>query len=235
MDFSKWMYLTGLSKSSVLKYNGAVEGVLSDWAVESNLIEGSILDITSKTVFDALVLKIIQLNVFKERNSTGHHMYSSALKKYSEFLKLGATQSVEEDIDDIVSDETIDTTEKSQLIKARIGQGKFRKALLKFWDESCCVTGISNTDMLVASHIKPWSKSSNVERLDHFNGLLLTPNLDRAFDKGYITFNSTGKIIISTQFVNAVDLGVNSSITIVLSPEHLEYMEFHRESVFKGT
>jgi putative restriction endonuclease len=227
------MYSTGLSKSSVLKYNGAIEGVLSEWAVESDLIDGSILDITNKTVFDALVLRIHQLSMFKERNSTGHHMYSSALKKYSEFLALGAIQSIEENIEDIVSDGGIDITEKAQLINARIGQGKFRKALLKFW-KTCSVTGISNHDMLVASHIKPWSKSNNVERLDHFNGLLLTPNLDRAFDKGYITFNSGGEIIISTLLENAVDLGVNSLIAIELTPEHELYMEFHREHVFKG-
>ncbi|MBB1341250.1 HNH endonuclease [Pseudoalteromonas sp. SR45-6] len=234
MNFSKWMFSTGLSESSVHKYNGAVDGVLSEWAVDSGLIEGSILQITSKSKFDALVERVVQLNIFKERNNTGHNMYSSALNKYSEFLEKAAIQSVEEDIDDIISDGTIGATEKSQLITARVGQGKFRKALLKFWDKSCCITGISNTDMLVASHIKPWSKSNNIERLDHYNGLLLTPNLDRAFDKGYITFNLAGEIIISTQFENEINLGVSSLMIIKLSSQHQPYMDFHRKNVFKG-
>ncbi|MGY0565705.1 MAG: hypothetical protein ACW7DQ_19735, partial [Paraglaciecola chathamensis] len=125
MNFDRWMYSTGLSKSSVLKYSGAIEGVLSDWAREGSLIQGSILDIKSKTNFDALVKKVHQLPIFQERNSTGHNMYSSALNKYSEYLSLGAIQSIEEDIEEIIYQESIEPTEKAQLISARVGQGQF--------------------------------------------------------------------------------------------------------------
>ena len=89
--------------------------------------------------------------------------------------------------------------------------------------------------MLLASHIKPWSKSSDYERLDQFNGLLLTPNLDRAFDQGLISFSETGLIILSKSLKDAQKLGISSGMNIELTKEHQQYMKFHREIVFKNT
>ncbi|MGY0580214.1 MAG: HNH endonuclease [Paraglaciecola chathamensis] len=234
MNFDRWMYSTGLSKSSVLKYSGAIEGVLSDWAREGSLIQGSILDIKSKTNFDALVKKVHQLPIFQERNSTGHNMYSSALNKYSEYLSLGAIQSIEEDIEEIIYQESIEPTEKAQLISARVGQGQFRKSLLSYWGK-CAVTGASDPALLLASHIKPWSKSNDIERLDRFNGLLLTPNLDRAFDQGLISFDPSGEILISSELKEPEKLGINESMKIYLETEHHNYMGFHRKNLFKST
>lgn len=71
-------------------------------------------------------------------------------------------------------------TEKEQLIKARRGQGVFRTRLESI-EDSCRLTGATNTRMLVASHIKPWRDCSNVERLDGNNGLLLSPHVDKLF------------------------------------------------------
>lgn len=71
-------------------------------------------------------------------------------------------------------------TEKDSIIKARIGQGIFRQQLIQLWG-GCSVTGFKNEKFLKASHIKPWRDSSNQERLDKYNGLLLVPNLDRSF------------------------------------------------------
>lgn len=228
------MYSTGLSKSSVLKYLGALEGVLSDWAHDAGLIQGSILDIKSKTNFDALVIKVHKLPIFQECNNTGHNMYSSALNKYSEYLSLGTIQTFEEDIEEILNQESIESTEKDQLINARVGQGQFRQSLLNFWGK-CAVTGVSDPALLLASHIKPWSKSSDFERLDKFNGLLLTPNLDRAFDQGLISFDSSGRILLSIEFKDPEKLGIDERVKINLESEHQIYMEFHREKVFKNT
>ena len=86
LNFNNWLYSTGLSKSSVLKYFGAIEGALTDWAVSAGIIKGSILNITSKTNFDAIDHRIRELPIYLERNSTGHSMYGSALNKYSEYL-----------------------------------------------------------------------------------------------------------------------------------------------------
>jgi len=106
--------------------------------------------------------------------------------------------------------------------------------LLSYWG-NCAVTGASDPALLLASHIKPWSKSSDIERLDKFNGLLLTPNLDRAFDQGLISFDSLGNILISNEFKEPGKLGINKSMNIALEEEHQTYMEFHRENVFKST
>lgn len=83
---------------------------------------------------------------------------------------------------------TVNETEKKALSKSRIGQGKFRTRLKIFWKNSCAVTCCSTVNLLRASHIKPWQDSTNKKRLDEFNRVLLTPNLDAAFDYGLVSF-----------------------------------------------
>jgi len=228
------MINAGLSQSSVSKYLGAVEGVLSEWALEAEIISGSILDIKSEYKFDAAVIDIQQLTIFQERNSTGHNMYSSALNKYSEYLSEGAISTVEDDIEEILSDSQTGDTEKSRLVSSRLGQGKFRKDLKDYWKQ-CAVTGYKDPSMLLASHIKPWSKSSNAERLDKYNGVLLSPNLDKAFDSGLISFLDTGRIIISPSFNNHELLSITDNMKLDLSVQHKAYMAYHREHVYNNT
>ena len=93
------------------------------------------------------------------------------------------------------------STEAEALVKARVGQGKFRNNLIEYW-KGCSVTNCKYITILIASHIKPWKDSSNKERLDVYNGLLLLPNIDKLFDKGYISFRDTGKIMISSTAVS---------------------------------
>lgn len=164
MTFDEWLRLEGLSESSVLKYAGAIEGPLSEWAARAGLAAENIKSIGSQSKFDALAIEIRKLPVFEERNSTGHNMYSSALNKYSEFLSECAVASIDEDIEEIVTSPAIDATQKVRLVNARIGQGQFRQELVEHWKQ-CAVTGFRTTSMLVASHIKPWSRSSK-ERLN---------------------------------------------------------------------
>lgn len=87
-------------------------------------------------------------------------------------------------------------TERAELIKCRLGQGKFRAALLKLRGK-CYVTGIADPRLLRASHIKPWRDSTNTERLDPHNGLLLTPLYDHLFDQGLISFADNGELLIA--------------------------------------
>ncbi len=236
LNFNNWLYSTGLSKSSVLKYFGAIEGALTDWAVSAGIIKGSILNITSKTNFDAIDHRIRELPIYLERNSTGHSMYGSALNKYSEYLASALMDnSVENDIEEIINSPNIETTEKAQLISARVGQGKFRKDLLSYWGK-CAITGMENSAMLLASHIKPWSHCTNSERLDKFNGLLLIPNLDRAFDQGLISFSKHGAILISPSLKQVKkELGIDDEMCVHLSQKHQSYMHYHREHIFKNT
>lgn len=132
--------------------------------------------------------------------------------------------------------DAVPETERLRLVKARLGQGDFREDLLRFW-RSCAVTGIASPDLLRASHIKPWRNSTNEERLDRFNGLLLLPQYDHLFDRGYITFDDDGRLIPSPAIVTlpADRLGVDMQARLRrLDDSHLPFLRFHREQVFWG-
>lgn len=87
-----------------------------------------------------------------------------------------------------------------------------------------------------ASHIKPWKDSNNQERLNPFNGLLLIPDYDFLFDRGYITFKNNGSVLISQKlspFARKVfDVDDDLQLRNVF-PENKEYLDFHRSEVFE--
>jgi putative restriction endonuclease len=232
MDFKQWMTHQKLSQGSIKKYYGALEGALSKWVIEANLTQHNILKITDPNHFNTLYTQILNLPIFKDRDFTGHTMYSNALKKYAEFLATFSIQTIENDIEEIITNSSISSTQKTQLINARIGQGQFRKDLLHYW-EQCAVTGFQSHELLVASHIKPWSKSSNEERLDPYNGLLLIPNIDKVFDKGLISFSENGSILISQFLPEANMLGIDSKMKVNLTKKHQVYMQYHRDYLYK--
>lgn len=132
----------------------------------------------------------------------------------------------------------ISETERQALIKIRVGQGVFRQQLLNHWDNRCSVTGCRIPNVLIASHIKPWRDCHGAdEKLDVMNGLLLIPNLDALFDKGFISFDDNGRIIISPQLSDDDQerLGVNKDMVLrkTLSEQHKIYLKHHREKIFK--
>ena len=119
--------------------------------------------------------------------------------------------------------------------KARLGQGKFRAELIKHW-QTCSVTNFKNRSLLIASHIKPWRNCTVEEAIDKWNGLLLTPNLDKLFDKGFITFNNDGNIKFSSHLSpeEAKQLGVTQNMRLRnISAQHQLYFEYHRNNVFQ--
>ena len=135
----------------------------------------------------------------------------------------------------IKNNTTIDTTEKQELVLARRGQGKFRRNLEQI--EDCCrLTGVRDRRFLRASHIEPWRLcETNHERLDGYNGLLLTPTFDHLFDKGYISFSDDGAILISDRLPNEVrcSLGLAQAVNAkTLTEAHEKYLAFHRKGVF---
>lgn len=145
-----------------------------------------------------------------------------------------------DELDDIEnyskSFESIPITERHAVIKSRIGQGVFRELLIQHWG-GCSVTGVDFLPILRASHIKPWSVSSNEERLDPENGLLLTPNLDVAFDRGFISFSDDGKILISSELSEKIqaDLGIYETMKLrKISSGNIEHLIHHRNFVFKN-
>lgn len=125
----------------------------------------------------------------------------------------------------------IDTVREA-IIKARIGQGPYRKKLIELWNGKCSVTELAFEELLVASHIVPWSLCESFERIDPYNGLLLSPNLDKLFDKGLISFTDEGKLLLGTSITDEVlnKLGISKHSQIsALKPENLPYLSRHRE------
>jgi putative restriction endonuclease len=124
-------------------------------------------------------------------------------------------------------------TTRDVLIQARKGQGKYRENLMAYWGE-CSVSDVDLPSFLKASHIKPWRDSDNSERLDRYNGLLLNPILDVAFDQGYISFSDEGKILISSALTGKEKtLSILSEMSLKkVDLEHHRYLEWHRRNVF---
>lgn len=162
--------------------------------------------------------------------------FKSALRKYKKFVDSNYVRIIEDSIlsetKSIQDDNSIAETEKEAIIRARIGQGLFRNRLLSYW-AGCSITGCKLTNILIASHIKPWRNSNNSERLDVFNGLLLTPNYDKLFDLGFISFGNNGEIIFSKEFPKSERqlLGIdNRTHLIFVNERHFQYLKFHREN-----
>lgn len=136
----------------------------------------------------------------------------------------------------ITHTESIDLTgaERETIIKARIGHSKF-KELLKTENNCCPICGLKNDSLLIASHIKPWSKSNSKEKVDKNNGFLFCPNHDYLFDKGFISFDNDGKLLISSALSKEdIDvLGLNKKIQLNLDTEKKEYLKWHRENIYK--
>ena len=167
-----------------------------------------------------------------ELNKRGNHMYSRAFDLYIEFLDTYSS-TFKQDIDAVLSDLTLTNTQKSILITSRVGQGKYRDKLVEYWN-GCSVTGCKQIRLLVASHIKPWAMSNDDERLDLYNGFLLLPNIDKAFDKGCISFDSSGSILISSDFREFELFGVTSKMKILMSDKHQPYLDYHRQNIYEN-
>ena len=139
---------------------------------------------------------------------------------------------LDQKIEEIESFGKLKETEKEALIKIRIGQSKFRQKLIDYW-KGCSVTQYKDEKLLIASHIKPWKDSENNEKLDRYNGLLLTPTLDKLFDRGYISFDDEGCMLFSKSLNDKEELFLNEDMKIKIENEHKKYLKFHRDYVFK--
>jgi putative restriction endonuclease len=132
--------------------------------------------------------------------------------------------------------QNITSTIKEELINARIGQGIFRTKALKLWGGRCAVTNSKTLDAIRASHIKPWRSSTDKERLDPNNGLPLIASLDALFDAGLISFDESGKLIVSSmlQVKERHIFGIdNASLNRMPPQKTLEYLTYHRNHIFR--
>jgi len=123
--------------------------------------------------------------------------------------------------------------ESLQLIRARRGQGIFRRNVLEV-EPRCRITGVADQRFLRASHIKPWRLSTDEEKLDGNNGLMLSPHADALFDQGMISFRSDGRLIVSRQLDDLVlqlwRISTSLNVGEFTEPQS-KYLRFHQENI----
>lgn len=136
---------------------------------------------------------------------------------------------------EVASNPTLAETERLAIVRARNGQGLFKERVSKI-ESRCRITGVDNPVHLIASHCKPWRDSTNEERLNGENGLLLTPSIDHLFDRGFVGFEDNGALIISpvAHRPSLQRMGIDTE-TIVnvggFSSGQRQFLDFHRNSV----
>ncbi|WP_294960394.1 HNH endonuclease [Sulfurimonas sp.] len=174
-----------------------------------------------------------QINNMRQNPHATYYKFLKSEKPERLYDIIINSTSMIDDLSEINNSEQLSETEKKNLVNCRIGQGDFRKSLISHWS-GCSITKHKQIDILIASHIKPWKDSTNSERLDKYNGFLLVPNLDKLFDKGYISFDDEGKIMISTELSNFEKLSVNKKMKVDIKNAHKKYLQFHRAHIFKS-
>lgn len=133
--------------------------------------------------------------------------------------------------------------ERMTTVKQRANQNFFRNTVLSSYNNCCCITGLSTTGLLIASHIKPWSVSDDSEKTNPTNGLCLNALHDAAFDKGYITIDIDYRIRISDDISDVVN-GITiekyfkdyDKMQIVLPDRFLPnkvYLQYHNDVIFE--
>jgi putative restriction endonuclease len=176
--------------------------------------------------------------------SVDEQLYSVRLEREAEFVYarvLGANSAPELDEPDAAADiraieasTEIPATEKPQLVQARRGQGLFRSRV-ELVEAGCRLTGVTDRAHLRAGHVKPWRDCSNTERLDGSNGLLLAPHIDHLFDRGFISFNDDGRLLVSPRLKTSVlaAWGIAGDRSVgAFSAKQRVYLAYHRENVF---
>ena len=126
-------------------------------------------------------------------------------------------------------------TELERMVRQRVGQNKFRDAMLDYWGGACAVTGVALPEVLRASHAKPWAEcATDAERLDVFNGFLLSANLDALFDRFLISFDKQGVLVIAPTLAD-LDLsllGISSGMKLRwVNALHQPYLALHRARI----
>ena len=159
------------------------------------------------------------------------------IKDDKSFKKIdeGTYSLVDYDINKLVLAPKDLITTKDVLTAIRIGQNEFRKKLIVSL-KKCPITGIDDIRILTASHIKPWTQSTNPERLDVRNGFLFSPTFDRLFDRGLISFSNDKALLVSDSFsernLSKLNLSRRQIIFDLPIIRREEYLEYHRDKIF---
>ncbi len=139
-------------------------------------------------------------------------------------------------VEEIKHDVELPETDRRSLVMARRGQGLFRERVAII-EKRCRLTGVDRPGHLIASHAKPWRDSVHAERLNGENGLLLTPTIDHLFDRGFISFEDGGDLLVSpvAHTESLMRMGVDASRVVNVgsfSSGQKHFLDFHRANVF---
>jgi hypothetical protein len=231
------LFVTRIKQDSLEQYNDYISGEYLFWEGErGHGNDRRIADSTKSGEEIHLFYREIHHSSFEYKGLVTVAGVGFVPDRPTKFVfHLDHDQSAQDDIATHQSEiRNLPETERQSVIKARIGQGVFRQQLLEMW-EGCAVTSVRLPNVLRASHIKPWRFSTNAERINPYNGLLLLPQYDQLFDKGLISFNETGGIIKSPALegIEPAKLGiaVNDQLRS-FSSLHQEFLDYHRREVF---
>ncbi|WP_338971023.1 HNH endonuclease [Fusobacterium nucleatum] len=187
---------------------------------------------------DVALPNISYLSILKIKdNSSNIFYYFRIFIDYRTDI-IGYKTLEEERQEEEINDREITTREKEKLIKARVGQGIYREKLLEECP-FCPFTLVNDERLLIASHIKPWAKSDDKEKIDPKNGFMFTPTYDKLFDRGFITFADDKSLIVSPWIspMNQKRLAIYTGKVIDklnLDEKRKEYLKYHRETIFKA-
>ena len=231
--------------ANVFSYTG--EGQVDDMqfikgnlALRNHIADGKrvflfIEDIRSFVKFEA-ELTLDSIDFFKGPDRDGNERV--AIKFFFKRTGVNLNYSTEIPLSLVADPEqnlnTPSVTERQGLITSRVGQGAYRKSILYRWEFKCAVTNYTKNEILIASHILSWKDSTNDQRLDVNNGILLSPTYDALFDQHLISFENNGKIILSEALLksNYSDLGVTGKEVIKkFNGDNYYYLERHRKII----
>ena len=184
---------------------------------------------TSKDHYFELVSRSIDVSPWENGNIPDRYDDEYLLKRYN-----SNNDALVTDVEKELSIDGLSGESRDAIVKVRINQGVFRDRLLQKYDK-CCLCNVSNKNLLIASHIKPWSVSDKKERVDINNGFMFCPNHDKLFDQGYISFDDNGRILISDSLavVDRIFMNVNDDMIINLEEDNRKYLEYHRNNILR--
>jgi hypothetical protein len=173
---------------------------------------------------------VTSLSVSRAHGGTVFHVTPD---QWNAIASASEQSPVEADIEQIITRIDLSPTEREVLVQARRGQGRFRQDLLEYW-QGCAVVGSTIQSILRASHIQPWRKSEDRERLDPANGLLLTANLDALFNDGLISFDDHGEMLVSSRLRQSDRSLLQLGGKLRKGPvaRQIGYLRYHRDQVF---
>lgn len=238
-SFYEWMlFQAGKSKSTAYHYKSGLSACSKDF-IEWKLSEKPLMEM-SLCEIDVIIQKAFLSSYFIDKDTRGNNMYSNSLKQYRNFLAVHDAFILDNTYEKFIEHSTkISETERKAVISARVGQGIFREQLLKKYDGRCIVTGVDDKRILLASHVRPWSVSTNEQRLSAENGLLLSPLYDKLFDVGLITFSENETIVCSKELdnknIDLLKIDRTRRYNLKLTDTLLENLKYHQKSIFLGT